>query len=358
VVALNVTANNLTDVSAMVQSYTSSPASLLITAQRNSIGMVAANFFDGIHLFSTGVAISIDMSYNPIMSISEDTFAGAALLADVLIDVSFATQGSIAFPSSFRLNHGVQFSNFSTLTFKASGSCFGESIAPATIAFRGFLDQRLESNNIPHGCGSTCNLTLVFSHNFMSLISAGEFDKSWVTTLDLSSNHITRIADDAFTGTTGLEELILSSNRLTMISVGLQSNTPTLTRLVITNNLIAALPFVSNTIDPTEAANNLITCESYIPTAVGCTCHGNSPALHQSVHCGYVRCTASVNDCGSETLFNASSCTDAPGSTCVNPINVSETLFYLKDVNLFKPVTSCRDRFLRTPNGTALQSYR
>jgi hypothetical protein len=106
--------------------------------------------------------------------------------------------------------------------------------------------------------------------------------------------------------------------------------------------------------DLNGARSNPLQCVAFGPVALGCGCpHG----FHLSPHCGYVRCTATRTGCPTGSLFNSSSCTAAPWSSCVLSEAVLGRQFYSTVEQAFQPVTACASAYPRAGGIGFLTSY-
>lgn len=338
----NVSHNNIdsSGLKAMTGSYNTSWAQMAIDARYNNIKMLPDFLFDGMAYSPQGIGLRLDVSFNPLQSISPNVFLGNAILSGLVVDVSNPTTSTpLEFPAEgFHLEQGVSFHTYSTFIFIANGTRAG---AQATVGFNGFLPQNTNcSNGLDHGCGCgpTCNLTLIFTGNQITAIRSGDFAHASFTSLNLANNQITLISNDAFNNTESLKELILTNNNITVLPLGLESNAPTLARLVIDSNSLLAIPITNNHIlQQADGGDNILTCGFYMPSVTGCSC---SPGYHMSENCGYVRCTPNPNGCPANLDYNSSSCQAAPWSSCVNASTVPHD-YYDMEKQEFRQVTPC-----------------
>jgi len=113
-------------------------------------------------------------------------------------------------------------------------------------------------------------------------VPSGALANSKATVLDLGSNRITQIANDAFGYTFLLRKLVLADNMLDIISTNLSAAIPS-AEVMVGGNAIWALPMNNAKIPSNSslaAGRNTIQCVQYGPTLQGCAC---PPAMRYGV---------------------------------------------------------------------------
>jgi hypothetical protein len=159
---------------------------------------------------SVPLPMTINMSHNPLRTLSSVLFSGTYSLGDVTIDISSPTTGPVVFPEHFSFAASWFPGRVSTLTFIASNT--GATIA-TVVAFREFLQPtRFVNASVADtglgGCGTGCNLTLILRDNRITMSGTSALSDAKVTKLDLGSNRISAIAGNAFNYSFELQELV------------------------------------------------------------------------------------------------------------------------------------------------------
>lgn len=356
---LNISDNMITSagLSRILSSYAYSVGPLQLVAERNAINDLPQRFLGS---FGSNVArgglLELYISENPISTISPDVFTGASV-STAFINMSYSTMTSVNFPKqfnfadapSFRSNQGQ-----AELSFIAAG--VGATPQVAT-AFNQFLLPHTCNSfglNCTGGCGPSCNLTLSLRDNGITNVETDAFTNARVTVLDLSRNQMTSIASNSFGATSYLHHLDLSDNRLTILPYGIVANASNLRLLNIKNNAIAVMPIGDQQIrSPENAEGNVLTCETYFPYSKDCACR---QPYSLSTHCGYLRCTATIDGCPERTVLNDSNCQYGPWSSCVNPATVLGHQYYSESTKSFLHVSQCESRF-PDPDGGYRPAY-
>eukprot|EP00040_Diaphanoeca_grandis_P025298 m.139913 g.139913 ORF g.139913 m.139913 type:complete len:982 (-) comp30090_c0_seq3:440-3385(-) len=283
-------------------SYTRTAASLTLKLNSNRITQLPSDLFQNISLnedYGVFNDIVLDLSYNPITAISSTAFNGTAWLKNVLIDMSFCTNGPIVLPDTLyfigvtwdRERHGFLKLNF------------------AATAVSIHLLRAVTVYNSPS------QVELDLSFNNYTQVPAEAFKTTQLQLLNLSHNNITAVTSEAFEYTFNLQTLDLSHNNIAILEVELVNTFPILGTLDVSNNNIWAMPVTSNHISsPLQVKNNIIECDGYGPALRGCRCL--DPTLTYNEHCGYGRCTRTENGCAKDRLY-VTSCELAPFSQCL-----------------------------------------
>lgn len=287
---------------------------------------------------SLPVDISVDVSSNPVnyfLVSAENVNApiqlfSASTTGEISVDLS-NTSGSLRFDSSTRFD-------FSGILWnRATGGSLNLSLAMNPTVPLSVVRALSVAPNPP------AHLNLNLSWNNYSNLPPRVFNESLATSIDLSHNAITWIADDAFGYTVALRNLDLSWNQLSVISIPFLNRLPAIALgFVVSHNALIALPMTNNHIANTDNSSfNALRCASYGPTASGCTC----PAGYfVNMFSGYVRCTTTLTGCPPGLLWNAIDGSKAPWSSCVNGSVPGQYFFN----NTFHPITNCSTYLVST----------
>jgi hypothetical protein len=171
------------------------------------------------------------------------------------------------------------------------------------------------------------SLNAMLRNNSYTAIPSGAFAGTVVTSIDLSYNNITSVAQDAFTYNFNVQTLDLSKNQLGVVPTGTLNTLPALRDFRISDNKIWAIQQSNTHLSSAEnAAGNVIQCSAFGANTAGCTCP--LAGYNLSLHCGYWRCTQEPNGCPPEQIFNSSDCSNAPGSLCVNTSHIPPDQYY------------------------------
>eukprot|EP00040_Diaphanoeca_grandis_P035381 m.222329 g.222329 ORF g.222329 m.222329 type:complete len:1028 (+) comp33371_c0_seq5:262-3345(+) len=331
---INLAQNNLMGKSLQLAlaSFTTAPTSLVLNMSYNNISHVPPNLIDGIAANTAlGVFVDLmklDLSYNPIETLHEDMFVGRSYLLQLEIDISETTiDAPLQAPSAFKF--GMPASGWSlvldSLTIWMSHTGVSMSVIDALSNF-----------------DKTMMLEVDLSFNSYTYVDSNAFHRSLATSINLSNNAITYIDIGAFNFTRRLQTFDLANNLLTVMHIALMSNTPAVATLDVAMNHIWALPNISNHIGSAfDARNNVLSCDSYGPSLVGCRC--NDEGLVFSQHCGYGRCLPTATGCAVMTLFDSLDCSVQPFSKCLNMC--PENKYYDSNVQTCLPISNCSTSF-------------
>jgi Leucine-rich repeat (LRR) protein/tRNA A-37 threonylcarbamoyl transferase component Bud32 len=356
---------------AVVDSFTGSPANLTLDFADNLITEVPPKLFENVSSTlpkHTYPSITLLMGVNPIRSFSADAFdcsaapdmmppmhmpSGSAMMAmggcwlsDVCIEISFPSTGpNVAFPAA-GTDDGFSFRGFK---WRPDGANLRVGLS-GTGANLDVVEALYGSNHVA--------LQVNLSHNSIAAVPAGALANSKATVLDLGSNRITQIANDAFGYTFLLRKLVLVDNMLDIISTNLSAAIPS-AEVMVGGNAIWALPMNNAKIPSNSslaAGRNPIQCVQYGPTLQGCAC---PPAMRYGDFCGYGRCIADAtpNGCERGMLFDSLDCSAAPRSVCLAGCGVNE--YYNPVQQGCQPLTNCSTRFAAQSGGRlAAYTYR
>eukprot|EP00041_Stephanoeca_diplocostata_P035245 m.1234281 g.1234281 ORF g.1234281 m.1234281 type:complete len:1427 (-) comp24665_c0_seq11:370-4650(-) len=385
---LDLTHNLLTAASvvAIMQSFTSSAASVVVDVSSNRIEQVPSHLFANIAV-DTSIAIrpqvSLLMRDNPLRNFSAAAFDAGTLgnyLGPLLLDISSNGTGGagsrVEMPPMLSFNgwHGS-----SELTVVLQGVSVGD--IAALNAFRSFpgvgLDIDASNGNVSvvpadllQGVSFAVTLNLSnnqisflppssfqfqgsvdLSHNDLSGIANGTFHNSPVRALNLSNNRITVFASSAFAYTFSLVDLDVSNNALSVLRVAMLSTMPALGKFAVQGNRIYALPLSSNHMQGSWARGdtNLLGCDAYGPRLNGCVC---PPGYVYSEHCSYGRCLTTMSGCVPPLRHNTSSCAAQPLSDCIAGCADG---YFLRGASC-EPVTECTTAYPTTLDNTSNSS--
>eukprot|EP00035_Acanthoeca_spectabilis_P010582 m.187131 g.187131 ORF g.187131 m.187131 type:complete len:1037 (+) comp15068_c0_seq7:243-3353(+) len=328
--------------SAIVSSWRNANGGLTLNLTHNALSELPDETFYSVVSLST---FTLDATHNPVRTVKANFFSAASNLQFVTIDISFTTglKNLTVEDLSFVAVDNPSFVNDGSLSFIAKSAGV---TARDIVAFNQFLQPSRCSSNLTTavyacvgGCPS-CALALDWSSNNITLLQSGALAQAYVSNLTLKDNDMNFIAGDAFNYTFSLKILDLSNNQLSFISTSLQDNTPALQSLRVRNNSILAIAAHRNGIvEDNAATENPLLCSAYGPSMMNCVCTNN---MTFGIHCGYARCSAS---CPSGLVWNSTSCSDAPFSSCVNVTTVMGRQYYAENIGAFLPVTNCRTAF-------------
>eukprot|EP00038_Savillea_parva_P004331 m.136509 g.136509 ORF g.136509 m.136509 type:complete len:882 (+) comp11437_c0_seq1:197-2842(+) len=338
--------------------------------------------------------LTLDLSYNPIQSLSESVFIidgdidssyFTPFFSTVRISVAHSTAGPIAYPPNGFNFTARSFTSNAYLQFDATNTSVTHA-GTVVSAFARFLQ--------PSACGPTCTLSIGLAHNRITSIASGELASVALNALDLSgqllnlsgqqrSGHdgsaahtstpqritttqsttttiinsdgsggaLTYIAPDAFNNAMTLTTLILSNNALTFLSIDVLANTPALSHLAVDGNPIEALPFINNHLNTASNTTGFVVqCATFGSNInlTDCACTPGSNLTMLSLQCGYIRCTHDRDGCPPGYLLNASDCSQAPASVCVDvnsPRYINSHQYYDTAQHIFLPLTNCSTAF-------------
>jgi hypothetical protein len=308
-----------------------------IDLSHNNITWLPPNMFSAIH---NPPLLTVDLHGNPLTSIHPDAFsaidvigASSTELSAVVIDLSNSTAGPLQVPASIAFGN-ITWSRGASFILDLSGTDVDLGVVNA-------LSEAAPSN-----------VTVRLKRNHDSAVPADAFNRSLVTTIDLSGNCITDVSAAAFPFSTVLQGLDLSDNNLTSLSIDVSRNTPVLSSLVLRGNQrLWALPQDNNHVfSAAAAAGSTLRCATYGPTATECSC---ARGFVLSVFCGYVRCTlAELTDgCANGTIFNSSNCALAPQSACVRGEVAGQ--YYNAAIKAFLRISNCSTAFPLSQGSTA-----
>eukprot|EP00038_Savillea_parva_P020647 m.32043 g.32043 ORF g.32043 m.32043 type:complete len:1106 (-) comp4855_c0_seq1:61-3378(-) len=350
--------NNRVDVSALDALLTSVGTfmgSQMIDVSINSITTLGPQLFAPATVRAvTRPRLLLNVSVNPLSSISNNVFGGTQQLAILGLDMSYPTNPKLQMPTSF---------NFTNISFPAVRSTLavmarnmGANLADVA-RFNQFLlplNCTINNGSCTGGCGPTCSLELDLSENHIPTLGSLTLASARVTSLTLTHTNLTLLAPDAFGFSTFLKELDLSNNALTVIPVDFQSNTPALSNLRLANNAILALPQANNHItQSTDVLGNPLQCQSYGPNLQNCACLNND---YLRVSCGYMTCVANLSVCPHGSIVNASDCSLAPWPVCVSDSAMHNREYYNENMRSFMPLTDCGTAY-RSNKGHYLPAF-
>ena len=338
---------------------------LNINFSHNNVTMLPACLFGVSANYGLRKGVAIDVTYNPITSVSPDMFLFSGKngnirnvlyttppFAQLSVDISHATNGPVVFPDTPFQIAKSSFDPESVVTFQAANTGVTDASTVLNM-FQNFLVPQ------PQGCGSDCRVNVGLAHNHISRIDSGSLHNGVVSAIDLSSQKdggLTYIAADAFPYTFLLTSLLLSNNSLTFLSSDLLANMPALSALTVDANPIHAMPIQNNHIVSAQGIE--MQCSSFGPIIHEGDCQ--CPQGNLSFLCGYVRCVTLQDGCPPDTELNRSNCSMAPFSACVAP-DAAKGQYYDSDLQSFLPYTVCATAYpLRKdndPNITYLSSW-
>jgi hypothetical protein len=324
-----------------LNSLSSTPANIFMYLEVNNVTVVPGQLFSSVGTDApvAGVyypSLNIDLRYNPISSVKSSAFTAGATGANldaVTLWLDYPTAGAIQFDGPVGFDGVTWVMPTEGVLAGAVGGSFTLSLCGTGVDLS--VAKMLGFHNPPKV------LNVVLQGNGYTDIPSGALSDTILTSIDLSNNFITQVAQDVFTYNFDVQALDLSNNRLGVVLTETLNTLPVLGNFQLYNNPIWAIQQTNTHLSSGSnvlGSNSILQCSGFGAFTTGCTC---PLGYYRSSHCGYWRCTPEPNGCPLRSFFNSSDCTDAPLSQCVNASNFPEGQYYDESLQAFLPLTNC-----------------
>jgi Leucine-rich repeat (LRR) protein len=331
-----------------LSSLTGTLAQVGLYLDHNNVTSVPGQLFSGVGTLLPGgylTLLYVDLQYNPIASVNSSAFTARNGTYALLGNVVFILDNPCT-AEPIQIDGPLEFDGVDWPYNPLSGDTEGSfTISLCNTSVNVSMAKTLGFNNPPG------TLNVMLRNNRYTAIPSGAFAGTAVSSIDLSYNAITSVAQDAFTYNFNVTTLDLSNNQLGVLPTETLNTLPALRSFHISSNSIWAIQQTNTHLSSVENAfGNIIQCSAFGANTTGCACR---PGYILSQNCGYWRCTLEPDGCSSGSIFNSRDCSNAPWSQCVSQNDFPAHQYYDTNAQAFLPLTDCNSAF----PGVALPSY-